>query len=472
MDNIILENMYFEHNISSLTDKYIIECYEESYMCESVLDSIKTFFSNLKQKIKDIFNKIISKITGKNKDTNNKLNEIEDKIKDNPKLGLVKVQIADPNKVENEIDKQKKEYLNNKNKEKGKFKVDKKKVATAATVTVTLGAAVVLLKKGIIKLPSKVEKSKKEVSNTVDKCEQNATKTVENNSDNKEEVKEQQQEAAEVTQANEEAAAAEYESILNTIAELEQIRYDHHFETMMAQTGNKKEDEDLMEKDREFADKIEGKQLDLKMIASYHGPKRKELRKKHNERMKNIHDDYSKKTIDTFFTPPSEPRKVISKEEADEIRSEKQRDDQEKREKARLRDEENAVTDRVLKRYEGITSKKLFNTFKGYAKKEIQINQECLANIRRDVEKFYKKYGHISKDRCDKIEKQYMSIRLDKLRVLYKDYPPFKDIFKERGDDEYLELYDGLKDKVATSWTDSSVPLHRFMDDIVKNSEK
>jgi hypothetical protein len=232
-------------------------------MCESVLDSIKTFFSNLKEKIKDIFNKIISKITGKNKENTNKLNEIEENIKKNPKLGLVKVQIADPNKVETEIDKQKKEYLNNKSKEKGKFKVDTKKVATAATVTVTLGAAVVLLKKGIIKLPSKVEKSKKEVSNTVDKCEQNATKTVENDSDKttdsnttsnntkednntnttnnstknvntnnastnndntdkdtKEKVKEQQQKAAEVTQANEEAAAAEYKSISDSLVEL------------------------------------------------------------------------------------------------------------------------------------------------------------------------------------------------------------------------------------------------------------
>jgi hypothetical protein len=169
MDNIILENMYFEHNISSLTDKYIIECYEDSYMCESVLDSIKTFFSNLKEKIKDIFNKIIAKITGKSKENTNKLNEIEDKIKDNPKLGLVKVQIADPNKVEAEIDKQKKEYLNNKNKEKGKFKVDKKKVATTATVTVTLGAAVVLLKKGIIKLPDEVQKIQKNVTSTIDK---------------------------------------------------------------------------------------------------------------------------------------------------------------------------------------------------------------------------------------------------------------------------------------------------------------
>jgi hypothetical protein len=56
--------------------------------------------------------------------------------------------------------------------------------------SVTSAVAVVLLKKGIIKLPSKVEKSKKEVSNTVDKCEQNATKTVENNKnkDTKEEV--------------------------------------------------------------------------------------------------------------------------------------------------------------------------------------------------------------------------------------------------------------------------------------------
>jgi hypothetical protein len=210
MDNIILENMYFEHNISSLTDKYIIECYEESYMCESVLDSIKTFFSNLKEKIKDIFNKIISKITGKSKENTNKLNEIEDKIKDNPKLGLVKVQIADPQKVEAEIDKQKKEYLNNKNKEKGKFKVDKKKVITVATVTVSLAAAVVLLKKGIIKLPSKAKQAEQNVTKTVDKCEQNATKAVENDStdkttDAKEEVKEQQQKAAETVQADQEA---------------------------------------------------------------------------------------------------------------------------------------------------------------------------------------------------------------------------------------------------------------------------
>jgi hypothetical protein len=180
MDNIILENMYFSHNISSLTDKYIIECYEDSYMCESVLDSIKTFFSNLKEKIKDIFNKIINAITGKSKDNTNKLNEIEDKIKDNPELGKQKVQIADPDKVENEIDKQKKEYLNNKNKEKGKFKVDKKKVITVATVTVSLAAAVVLLKKGIIKLPSKAKKSQDEVNKTINKCEEEANKAVEN----------------------------------------------------------------------------------------------------------------------------------------------------------------------------------------------------------------------------------------------------------------------------------------------------
>jgi hypothetical protein len=289
MDNIILENMYFEHNISSLTDKYIIECYEESYVCESVLDSIKTFFSNLKEKVKNIFNDISTTIKGTFKEKQDKLNKTALDIKKNPKLSRQKVQITDPNKVEAEIDKQKKEYLNNKNKEKGKFKVNKNEVLTKAKATVTLDVATTSLKKKFNEMPDKVKRTEQEVIKSVDMCEKEANDSlVAEFVWNRNNDKSAQDKAAEIVQVESEALIAEYEALSEEYIELQRALLDAFYIDFRISRGDREglNDDDTLEK---YAN-IE-LDLDSKIVGAYYdiGQRQQQLDKM--RRKGKINDD-------------------------------------------------------------------------------------------------------------------------------------------------------------------------------------